>query len=890
MSVFARDPGSDRYSDYSTIAQTRSEGGVAAFAGNLPIDHLLSINDAKLFSYPSITEFRLLVQLKQTIANPDPRQLQWELWDGQTSVPLTPQLDTTANLTTNNPQDPSGKAPAAIVLPVTFTAAQQFLQSPSTKWLRGRLLTPIAPATTLQLRAVRANSQDPPVYQLPEIQSLQLQAKVARSQLPIESAFTNQAPVNLKQPFFPFGEKPRFADTIYLACSEGFAFAGAEVTLQIDLADPIAMGINAKIDQEKSQLKLQWEFWDGQGWNLLGTSTPKDYSSSNNSNFVDETLAFTQTGTKRITFKFPGQPAALTINGISNFWIRVRITAGDYGKEAQLTQSAPSPLFSLQPATFLPPAINTVTVDYSLTTSLVTPERVVATNDFVVHDATADLAKNQVFSPFQPSEDIHPSLYLGFQPPEGEPFPNRPLSLYLSIAEALYGSSPVGSPNHSQLSWEYWNGDRWASLTVQDGTHDLKHSGLLAFLAPANFAHRRQFGIQQYWLRIVWQGSTDAVMPQLQQIILNTTIASQVITLPSEILGSSNGTSNQVFHTTHTPVLSRQSIEVREPEQPETTDILTGIETGKLTFNSQAQEYWVQWQEVPDFYASTASDRHYTINHRTGEICFGDGMNGRIPPIGASNVRIRYQTGGGAAGNQLAGTVAELKTSVPFIDRVRNLVPATGGTDGESLDGLKERLPRQVRHGGRAVTLEDYEDLAMLASPGVARAKCIPTRNLAAVNPQTVNPGSVSVIIVPQTTDLKPIPSLEMIERVQNYLEANAIATASIAVVGPAYVKVSVSAEVALTNLNSTKEVDQAIQQSLIRFLHPLTGGFDGTGWVFGREPHRSDLYALLEAIPGVDHIRTLTITQTDDVPNAKQSDRYLIYSGDHTITYTLST
>jgi predicted phage baseplate assembly protein len=233
-----------------------------------------------------------------------------------------------------------------------------------------------------------------------------------------------------------------------------------------------------------------------------------------------------------------------------------------------------------------------------------------------------------------------------------------------------------------------------------------------------------------------------------------------------------------------------------------------------------------------------------------------------------------------------------LKTTLPFIDRVSNPAPAAGGADAESLDILKERAPRSVRHGGRAVTLEDYEDLAMLASPAVARVKCIPARNLSTVTTQasrTVDPGCVSVIVVPQSTELKPIPSVELVERVQAYLQANAMPTASIIVIGPAYVQVSITAEVALQSLNNADAIDREIHQSLTRFLHPLLGGFDGTGWIFGREPHKSDLYALLEAIPGVDHIRTLIVTETEDFLDAKQSDRFLIYSGTHTVTYTLN-
>ena len=210
----------------------------------------------------------------------------------------------------------------------------------------------------------------------------------------------------------------------------------------------------------------------------------------------------------------------------------------------------------------------------------------------------------------------------------------------------------------------------------------------------------------------------------------------------------------------------------------------------------------------------------------------------------------------------------QLKTTVPYVDKVTNTEAAAGGADAETLDSLLVRAPRTIRHGSRAVTVEDYEDLAMLASPEVARARCIPLRNLLA-DPLGHSPrqarGEVSVIIVPRSRDAKPQPSLELLSRVQDYLEAHSVPTAHVSVVGPLYVRVDVKRRVALAALEGASAVEQAVQQKLASFLHPLTGGLDGAGWDFGRQPHRSDLYALIEAVPGVDHLRSLVIEEKED-------------------------
>jgi hypothetical protein len=135
------------------------------------------------------------------------------------------------------------------------------------------------------------------------------------------------------------------------------------------------------------------------------------------------------------------------------------------------------------------------------------------------------------------------------------------------------------------------------------------------------------------------------------------------------------------------------------------------------------------------------------------------------------------------------------------------------------------------------------------------------------------------------SAEAKPQPGLELLSRVTDYLEAHSVPTAHVSVVGPLYVRVDVRAEIALLSLSGASAVEQAVQQELAAFLHPLTGGLDSTGWDFGRRPHRSDLYALLEAIAGVDHIRTLEIKEVEDQPGVSASGRFLVFSGTHTIS-----
>lgn len=717
--------------------------------------------------------------------------------------------------------------------------------------------------------------------------------------------------------------------------------------------------------------------------------------------FSDGTWCFCQGGIVSITL--PEQLASIVENGQDRFWLRIRIVSGDYGKEAAYKlkdPTQPAEGFTLVPATFRPPVISSIKIDYTQIQSGL-PDPCLTLNDFVYQNTTdANESVTESYEPFQITKDARPTLYLGFTlPPARTAFPNRTISLFNRVADFKYGERSVPiSPNHSkkssdpgsdvihkfiitnaapipanfelailgtgwvtavipqqidltggesqevevtakipsdtplgssdrgfmrlaraedpkfeynaafvtfagtefpsgerlQLAWEYWNGT-WSRLTVRDESENFTRLGLVQFLAPSDFTSHSEFGLKRYWLRVRWENGEYVIDPRVRRMLLNTTMAAQTVTIPNEILGSSDGSENQTFRTTRAPILLGQQLEIREPELPSTEErAILEKEEGEDAVSisrdtaGRPKEIWVRWHEVPDFYGSEPRARHYVLDHLTGEIRFGNGLNGLIPPTGTGNLRMaRYQTGGGIGGNKAADAIVQLKTTVPYVDKVTNPEAATGGANAETLDSLLEQAPRTLRHRGRAVTLEDYEDQAMLASPEVARAKCVPLRSLVddPLDKKPITPGEVSVIIVPRSKNAKPLPSLELISRVQDHLEANGVPTVNVSVVGPLYVSVNITAEIALASPEGASAVEQAVYQKLVSFLHPLTGGLDGIGWDFGREPHKSDFYALIEGVAGVDHVRAFKVDAIEDHPGIRNTGRFLVYSGKHEIS-----
>jgi hypothetical protein len=447
-----------------------------------------------------------------------------------------------------------------------------------------------------------------------------------------------------------------------------------------------------------------------------------------------------------------------------------------------------------------------------------------------------------------------------------------------------------------RLSWEYWNGQGWTGVVVRDDTNNFTTMGVVEFLAPPDFAARGEFGVYAWWLRVRWEEGDYDTNPRANRVLLNTAMAAQTLTIRYEVLGSSDGSANQTFQTIRAPVLSGQSLEVREPEMPSGDELDAVLEDEGADAISVVRdaagtpaEIWVRWHEVPDFYASAARSRHYTIDHVKGAARFGDGLSGLIPSVGSGNIRLAlYRTGGGARGNRTAGSIVQLKTTLPYIDKVVNYDAASGGAEVESLDSLLSRAPAEIRHRRRAVTSEDYQDLAHLASPDVGRALCVSNRDLVADPLDQMPPilGSVSLIVVPNSTDPSPQPSTELVKRIQDFISSSSPVTATVLVVGPVYLRVDVEAEIGLASLDSAGTVAQKVQDALAAFLHPLTGGFDRLGWEFGREPHRSDLYAVIKKIPEADHIRALAVNEAEDYPGIRSTGRFLVYSGTHTIKF----
>jgi Baseplate J-like protein len=210
-------------------------------------------------------------------------------------------------------------------------------------------------------------------------------------------------------------------------------------------------------------------------------------------------------------------------------------------------------------------------------------------------------------------------------------------------------------------------------------------------------------------------------------------------------------------------------------------------------------------------------------------------------------------------------------------ENVRTFLRLLNGPDwtpGADLDEDVRATLVDLRRRHRAVTAADYEALALEAAPGVARARCVPRRDLSALTEaerNTPRAGRVSLIVLPaaappEATDPAslpgaPLPAAALLQAVADDLEPRRLLTVRQSIVAPVYAPVQ--AEIVLARRPDVPESGllARAQQAISGFLDARTGGPDGAGWPFGRDVYVSELYQLLETVPGIDHVPDVALS-----------------------------
>ncbi|NET83393.1 MAG: hypothetical protein F6J94_16170 [Moorea sp. SIO1F2] len=190
------------------------------------------------------------------------------------------------------------------------------------------------------------------------------------------------------------------------------------------------------------------------------------------------------------------------------------------------------------------------------------------------------------------------------------------------------------------------------------------------------------------------------------------------------------------------------------------------------------------------------------------------------------------------------------------------------GTDIEALNRDIGNTIRQLRQEERAVSCQDFEDLAQKADSRVARVRCIPKRDLRR-SFDIEKPGHIGLIVVPKKGEEANLS--EIIDQVKEDLDSRRLITTRLQVVEPQYLNVRIQATVVPLPDIQEKDIQAKAQIAIANFLDPLVDGEDQRGWPFGRNLFVSEIYQLLDQLPGIDYVTSVEMNRIgENVPDRR--------------------
>ena len=680
----------------------------------------------------------------------------------------------------------------------------------------------------------------------------------------LDKAIADGLAVDVTKPFMPFGPQPRPGAAFYFTNEEVFSKPGARMEVFVQISEPDSA---TSTTTDFAQHAISWEYWDGTDWRVLLRA-----AGGGTDSWSPEDL--TAAGVLADVIVIPDDMVPTKVANQEARWMRIRLASGSYSYKQTITSATPAFDFWIP----RPPIVARILLGYVWPQGPYPPAKVVAHNDFEDIDRTTESRwPGGTYLPFTAVTGT-PALYLGLD----WPLPVDRVGILFDVDEVR---GEVGGP---ALQWSYWDGNAWQSLIADDETEHLTQTGIVHLIGQPDSARLDRFDGTLHWLRAALADDGRPAFRTYRGIHLNAAWASQQLTIADEPLGAGTGEPDQVLTFRQRPVLPGPEISIRELEgmranvewrilvreafsdDPDAVDRLeamlgaegtgTDIEWNKVRLvrdrMKRVREVWMPWTERPHLAFSGPRDRDYVVDLIRARLLFGDGLtNGRVPPAGSAVVARLYRTGGGASGNLPRKTISQLLAPLGGIESVTNPLPAEGGSDGERPEGLATRGPASVRHRGRAVTVPDLATLALESSAAVGRAWA-----LAATEPDGVRgAGWVTLVIVPRSPGAQPAPTFGLREEVRRFLldrgPAGLAAGRRLVVTGPDYREVGIDASIVPVDPAEAGAVKQRALDALSAFLHPLTGGPDGVGWMPGQPVFLSDVATVLEGCRGVDHV-----------------------------------
>jgi predicted phage baseplate assembly protein len=264
------------------------------------------------------------------------------------------------------------------------------------------------------------------------------------------------------------------------------------------------------------------------------------------------------------------------------------------------------------------------------------------------------------------------------------------------------------------------------------------------------------------------------------------------------------------------------------------------------------------WRPRRDLLASRGAAREF-VAEVEGDgatyLRFGDDRFGSRPAAGA-RLTATYRVGGGSAGNVGADSLAHLASNDPAVVNttpspilaVSNPLAARGGADPEPLERVRQDAPEAFRTQERAVTTDDYAELARTRCPEARVQRAAATMRWT---------GSWHTVFVTADRTGGASVDAEFERGLRRCLERYRMAGHDLEVEGPRFVPLEIGMTVCVKRGYLAGDVRRALLEKFSN--RTLTGGgrglFHPDNFSFGQPVFLSALYAAAQSVAGVDSV-----------------------------------
>ncbi|AFZ55800.1 baseplate protein J [Anabaena cylindrica FACHB-243] len=179
----------------------------------------------------------------------------------------------------------------------------------------------------------------------------------------------------------------------------------------------------------------------------------------------------------------------------------------------------------------------------------------------------------------------------------------------------------------------------------------------------------------------------------------------------------------------------------------------------------------------------------------------------------------------------------------------------------------------QIRQRYRAVTVKDFEQLilfdwlqtrtakALGDAAIMVRVNCLPERDLEHSDVNQLFEAHITLVVLPKIKS----PDSENIQKtLKRFLDQRRLISTRIHIVEPNYVKIKIAAILYLHDSANFPSVQAEVTRRIEVFFNPFPcpDYWQNQGYPFGRDIYISELYELLDDLPGVDYVEEIQITE----------------------------